>query len=442
MNCEVVLDPTAASGIELRGQVREAFAYKGPRMILSGPSDTGKTFAMLLKMHIAALKYPGSQHAIMRKTFASLSGSVLMTLHKLIKGFPVKVVGGDHPSKYIYSNGSTIWVGGLDHPERTLSSERDTIFVGQAEELSVQDWEILSTRCTGRSSVMPYSQLYGDCNPAGSKHWILQHASEGRLKLFKATHRDNPSLYDAQGNLLPGAEKRIQALESLTGVRRKRLYEGLWVSVEGAVYSGFDRTVHEVHREESEMTRFFVAVDEGYTNPMVALLVGEDPDGRWHVFKEFYQTGVLQSQIVSVVRNWVTNYNVQLVAVDAASAGLAAAMLAHGIPAVQAKGQITAGIAKLQERLVVQKDGRPRLTFEPGCENTMNEFESYQWQPGREKDVPIKMNDHTCDALRYLEAALADQKGGLTGDEIKVISRLFQTESVEDLTTEGFDRET
>jgi hypothetical protein len=32
--------------------------------------------------------------------------------------------------------------------------------------------------------------------------------------------------------------------------------------------------------------------------------------------------------------------------------------------------------------------------------NTINEFESYIWKPG--KDEPVKENDHALDALRYL----------------------------------------
>jgi phage terminase large subunit len=47
----------------------------------------------------------------------------------------------------------------------------------------------------------------------------------------------------------------------------------------------------------------------------------------------------------------------------------------------------------------VQGDNRPRLTVDPSCVETINEFESYVWKP--EKDEPVKENDHAMDALRY-----------------------------------------
>ena len=88
--------------------------------------------------------------------------------------------GGDKtPDRYIYPNGSVIWLGGMDNPDKVLSSERDFIYVNQAEELAEGDWETLKTRCNGRAGNAPYAQLSGDCNPGGSKHWIRERAKRG-----------------------------------------------------------------------------------------------------------------------------------------------------------------------------------------------------------------------------------------------------------------------
>jgi phage terminase large subunit len=58
------------------------------------------------------------------------------------------------------------------------------------------------------------------------------------------------------------------------------------------------------------------------------------------------------------------------------------------------------GITKVQDYLKIQGDGKPRLTVDPSCVNTINEFESYVWKEN--KDEPVKDNDHAMDALRYL----------------------------------------
>ena len=62
-------------------------------------------------------------------------------------------------------------------------------------------------------------------------------------------------------------------------------------------------------------------------------------------------------------------------------------------------------LTDLQDLLKVHGDGKPRLTIDPSCVETINEFESYVWRP--EKDEPVKENDHAMDALRYAVYATA-----------------------------------
>jgi phage terminase large subunit len=148
-------------------------------------------------------------------------------------------------------------------------------------------------------------------------------------------------------------------------------------------------------------------MDEGYTNPAVILLVGIDPDRRWHVIREYYERGKLQEAVCDMAVDWTQAYNIHIAAVDAAAAGLIADLVNRGVPAQAAKGRVLDGIQAIQNRLKIQDDGRPRLTIDPGCVNVINEFESYVWKP--EKDEPMKQDDHTMDALRYLDNLLGGE---------------------------------
>lgn len=61
--------------------------------------------------------------------------------------------------------------------------------------------------------------------------------------------------------------------------------------------------------------------------------------------------------------------------------------------------------------------GKPGLIVSPDCPETIREMLGYRWDsenPDRreKKDKPVKKNDHTCDALRYL---VTTARGGLTG---------------------------
>lgn len=371
------------------------------------------------------MSVPRSQGAIVRKTQASLYGSVVMTYKRVVQPQDrgIRDYGGEKPERFIYPNGSQIWLGGLDNIGRVLSSERDFIYINQAEEVSLDDWETLLTRVTGRGAVVQHAQLFGDCNPGGSMHWIRKRET---LRLIPTTHYDNPSLYTNQGELTEQGRRSLSALNALTGVRRKRLLQGIWATAEGAVYDMFDPAVHVVRRNPAEMRRWFLAIDEGYTNPAVILLIGEDGDKRLHCFREFYKTGVLQSDVVAVARLWFNNpagyalpddghavpqLNARCTkaAVDESAAGLIADLNNAGVTAVGAKGRVLDGINLLQNRLKVQLDNRPRYSVDPICVNHINEFESYVWKP--DEDVPEKENDHSLDSVRYLLDHLHDGQG-------------------------------
>ena len=386
------------------GGASELMYSHAPEVILQGPAETGKTLAACWKAHILASKHPNAQGAIVRKTQKSLYGSVLQTFERVIKGAPVTPYGGEKPEKYIYANGSVIWVGGMDNADKILSSERDFIYVNQAEELQVDDWEKLTTRATGRNAVVPYPQVFGDCNPSGSQHWIRK---RGPLELIASHHKDNPALFDpVTGEITMQGKRTMEVLSGLTGVRRKRLFEGIWATAEGAVYDTFDAAIHVKERARDEFNRFFMAMDEGYTNPAVILDIGVDGDGRLHIFREFYKRGVLQKDVVATSQDWRTDYEHWLVAVDAAAAGLIADLRDVGLPARGFKGRVLDGITQVQGFLKVQGDKLPRLTVDPSCVDTINEFESYVWKP--EKDEPVKENDHAMDALRYGINAVAE----------------------------------
>jgi phage terminase large subunit len=150
-------------------------------------------------------------------------------------------------------------------------------------------------------------------------------------------------------------------------------------------------------------------MDEGYTNPAVILLVGEDGDGRRHVAREYYQRGVLQSLVCQHALDWQRRHSTETCVVDDSAAGLIAELRAVGVNArAAAKGRVLDGIQLVQDALKVQGDGKARLTVDPSCENLISEFESYRWKAtnGRVKDEPEKENDHALDALRYLFGAL------------------------------------
>ena len=208
-----------------------------PQWIIAGPAETGKTFAALYRLDELLRTTPKAKAAIVRKVRADMDATVLNTWRRIIEIHgQAQPFGGELPQWYEYPNGSRCYIAGLDRAGKVLSGEFAWIYVNQAEELTISDWETLSTRSTGRGFSISNPMLFGDCNPTYPEHWILKAASEGSLTLLESRHVDNPSLYDEAGNLTEQGTRTMERLDALSGIRFQRLRLGKWVSAEGIIY--------------------------------------------------------------------------------------------------------------------------------------------------------------------------------------------------------------
>jgi hypothetical protein len=325
----------------------------------------------------------------------------------------------------------------MDNPQKALSSERDYIYVNQAEELALDDWETLTTRCTGRAGVAPYPQIFGDCNPGPPSHWILHRPS---LKVFESRHEHNPALFDEAGWITPQGERTMAILDRLTGVRRDRLRFGRWVQAEGVVYEGFDRDVHLIDPfPVPEGWRRIRSIDFGYTNPFSCSWYAIDGDGRMYRYRQIYFTGRTVADHVKTIQRverWFLGDGKTLnparerihETVADHDAEDRATLHQLGIPTVAAYKAIRPGIQAVGERLRRAGDGKPRLLFlrdalveqdptlaelrQPTC--TEEEFEVYSWPKGQEgramKETPVDAFNHGMDELRYA-VCLVDRVG-------------------------------
>jgi phage terminase large subunit len=411
-------------GYQAFGAAREFWRYKGPEAILAGPYETGKTLAALHKLNALAVKYPGSRGLMVRKTYKSLIGSVVVTFERKVLAYPpdhprcpIERYGGEKPEWYDYPNGSRITLGGMDNADKFLSAEYDFIYVNQAEELSIDDWEKLTGRATGRAENAPYAQSFGDCNPSHQFHWILQRP---RLKVFESRHEDNPTLYDqTTGVLTERGKKTMETLDALTGVRYKRGRLGLWVAAEGQVYE-YDPAIHLVDRfEVPKLWRRFRSIDLGYRNPFVCQWWALNDDNQLFLYRELYMTERTVKVHAEQIKRYSAGETYEATISDH-DASDRATLEENGIKTIAAQKDVQVGIEKVQERLKVRGDGKPGLyllrdsvierdekrreTFRSTC--TEEEFAGYIYPEAKEgkseDEKPVKVDDHGMDAMRYM----------------------------------------
>jgi phage terminase large subunit len=449
-----VTTATVTHTYQPRGAAKTLLESRADEILLSGPAGTGKSRACLEKLHLQALKYPGMRALIVRKTQTSLASTALVTWREhvakeAIAHGEVRWYGGspERPPGYQYRNGSVINVGGMDKASKIMSSDYDVCFAQEAIELTVTDWEAITTRL--RNGRLPYQQLMADTNPSVPTHWLKARCDAGQALFLESRHEDNPVYFTDAGVMTPAGQAYIEGkLDKLTGVRYLRLRKGLWVAAEGMIYEDWDPAVHLVDRFPipDSWTRWW-AVDFGYTHPFVLQCWAEDPDGRLFLYREIYMTRRLVEDhartILSIVtepvpgvdqvddellvdavargrRRWVEP-RPRAVICDHDAEGRATLEKHLGMGTTKAKKKVSEGIQVFQARLKPAGDGQPRLFLlrdsvverdpqlvdakRPAC--TAEEIVGYVWavKPGGQlKEEPVKEMDDGSDTGRYMVA--------------------------------------
>lgn len=416
---------------DIRGANARLLECPDTEVVACGMAGTGKSLAACLKLHLTALKYPGFRGMVVRATQVSLAATTLQTLQKLV--LPDALASGDvrwyggsakEPASFQYRNGSRIAVGGADKPEKLLSLEVDRVLIDEAIEIELEFYETLLTRLRGARTV-PYRQVILATNPGHPSHWIRRRVNTGEMTLLTSTHRDNPAYTNRDGTYTEDGADYARKLDKLTGTRRARLRDGQWVTAEGVVYTEWNEGVHVIapFAVPAEWPRY-VTVDFGYTNPFVAQLWARDGDGRAYLIKEWVRTGMLVEDHAHAIQEHLLKGQPRPSAVicDHDAEGRATLEKYLRLPTTPAYKIVTPGIQAMEARLKVQGDGKPRLLIvrdaligrDPAMEEAalpqglLEEITGYVWDDRKgvmgRREAPLKVNDHSCDAARYLVA--------------------------------------
>ncbi len=391
--------------------------YNG--IIADGSIRAGKTVAMGISFVLWAMhSYDGYNFAMCGKTVGSFRRNVWKWLKPvlLVRGFKIEesrtenliVVAKGTRLNYFYIFGGRdessqdliqgITLAGLFCDEAALMPES---FVNQA---------------SGRCSV-PGAKMWFNCNPDSPMHWFLKNwiedAARKRLLHIHFLMDDNPSLSE---------EVRERYRTMYSGVFYQRFILGLWVMAQGAIYRDawsdellFGDEKLKYIRRNSHIYRRYIAIDYGTVNPMVFLDIYDDGRDVW-VCNEYYWN----SRAEGSFEKDNSQYGEDLMAfihseslwpsatiIDPSAASFKAEMRSRGLRAKETVETINADNDVIEGIRIVNTLLTKRVLHIHGtrCPMTIKELQSYAWDEkalqtsGRER--PLKVNDHSCDALRY-----------------------------------------
>ncbi|MEU8760657.1 PBSX family phage terminase large subunit [Streptomyces sp. NPDC048659] len=269
------------------------------------------------------------------------------------------------------------------------------------------------------------AQWFGTTNPEGPNHWLKKgFLDRARLHLQRDgtlaesqdpaaidLHRFSFSLDD--NPYLPEAYVESLKLE-YTGLFYRRYVLGEWCLAEGVVYDMFDEKKHVVDLLP-DITRWMaVGLDYGTINPFAALLVGVGSDNRLYAASEYrHDSRLARRQLTDAeyskgLRSWLASYEhrgvkgvqPQWVFVDPSAASFMTQLWADGLPGVaKADNTVKDGIRSVSVAL-----GQNVLSIHRSCKGLLGELPSYAWDEKaalKGEDAPLKIDDHSVDALRY-----------------------------------------
>lgn len=271
----------------------------------------------------------------------------------------------------------------------------------------------------GRLSVKG-AKLFGTTNPDNPNHWLrTEYLDRPRTQGLRPAVGDELDLatwhftIDDNPHLDPDYVRSIKA--EYVGLWFRRMILGHWVQAEGSIYEAFDTDVHVVDELPPLARVLACGVDYGTTNPFAAVMVALSVDGRLVVTREYrHDSKLARKQLTDAeysvaLRAWLEQGEVvepgppRWVAIDPSAASFHLQAHRDGVRGVtDAENGVLDGI-----RLVASLLATRRLIVHRSCRGLLAEFPGYVWDDkaaAKGEDKPVKVADHSLDALRYAVA--------------------------------------
>lgn len=373
--------------------------------LLDGAVRSGKTLSSLMALVAQIRRAPiGANVLLVGRTTSTIGRNVLAPLQDLnIFGDIAGTVSYTEGADTATILGRRVWLLGSHNVEREKVLRGMTLWLAYVDELTLISHEFFNQLFARLS--MPGAKMIATTNPDSFGHWavssIIDKAAEGDSDYDRHPFRlaDNPSL--TQGY--------IQALRNqYTGLWARRMIDGEWCLSEGVVYSMWDPSRHvvsDVDPQRLGVRTLVDGMDYGTTNPSRAVRLGLRADGHLVATAEWSHDDAMSSdwEQSSSYGRWRRNVDVHgtpdWVALDPSAASMRLQMASDGWPVTPAHSDVVRGI-----KLVASLLSAGRLLIHESCDQLTTEMTRYSWDSAaseKGEDKPIKLYDHSLDALRY-----------------------------------------
>lgn len=359
-----------------------------------GAVRSGKTFASNIRfLEYCKIGPPGNM-LLAGKTERTIARNVIEPMKEM---FGEELVRTNYGRGEAYIAGRKCYLFGANDIRAESKLRGGTFAGGLGDEVST--WGIDFFKMALSRFSVDGSKFFATTNPDSPLHPLktefIDRANELDMRIWNLNLSDNKSLSE---------DYKQSLMKEYTGLWYSRYILGLWVVAEGSIYSMFEKEKHVVDTLP-EMKQFWVGVDYGTSNPCVFLLLGLGADDCFYVVNEYcydskkhYGKVKTDAQYSIDYQKWIGNTKPKYVFIDPSAASFIAQLHIDKVRNLAiANNSVIPGIRKISTLLGLEK-----LKIHSSCTNLINEFASYRWNEKSKIEEPIKDNDHSLDALRYI----------------------------------------
>jgi len=372
--------------------------------VISGVQG-GKTTlgALWLKKQVEA--YPEDWHLIAAPTYKILHQSTLLKVFEL---FPEWKAFYKEQKSIIQSPFEKIVIRSTEDPKSLVGMTLRSAWLDEGGQMksaifpTIQDrLSVKQGRCLITTTPYTLNWLYRDFYLP----WRRKDPDYEDYEVIQFESIDNPAFPKEE------YEKRRRTMDPREFDKR---YRGLFRKLGGLVYPDFSpklvKSLTELFRiYKDKIDRVFGGIDFGFNNPFAVLILIEDKDKNYYVVEEFYKTELSRIEQIEELKKLREKWEVGTFYADPRDPQAIQDCLDSGLPIQAGNSDLFYGINKIRELI---KEGR--LFIAKHCYNLLDEIESYHYPKERQdkelKEVPVKVDDHALDALRYALASLKEFK--------------------------------
>lgn len=398
---------------------REFFLSRARHTAYGGARGGGKSWAMRRKFILLALRYPGLNLLLLRRTLPELRENHLIPMQRELYGFAVY---NSAERVFRFPNGSRIKLGYCDTLQDVYQyqgQEYAVIGLEEATHFTEEQMRFLTT--CNRTTRKDYSpRMYYTCNPGNVGHaWVkrlfidrlyAENENPNDYLFIPARIYDNKVLLDADPNY-------IRQLEALPEELRRAHLDGDWDVHAGQYFREFSRGRHVIEPFEiPSWWRRFRSMDWGYNDPCCVLWHAVDGENRVYTYRELYvretRAGEVAAMVLELSRGESISYTVaspdmwqKRGAVLSGAGGFEGETLAElftssGLSLTPADNSRVPGWNRVRDFLAVAPDGRPNWLCFSDCRNLIRQLPALQFDQHNREDA-ADGDDHAPEALRY-----------------------------------------